>query len=272
MFTVPTLPLDASCVAPFALPQQMSLEPGLKSGQNYLLEINLSLFCMPSFCISARSAYGIIGTDDLHGLRLTEGTTMLRISLMAATTLFISACAGIAHDTPEAQQQIKQDLHLATIIDSSRMNWCVHPYGSAPGCKPEKGVGIVTPDGLLMAHFVSGKYVLARVLKSEDVICSAVPGGASANGYFFAFANSVAYMLGPLKSDRDEINTRFKANMFYSLHSRGQHSYSGSEVNFQRPTGEKIKQITFIPVGLSSITRTEMIDVLEIHNPCAGDI
>ncbi|AHL36820.1 hypothetical protein CD58_00435 [Pseudomonas brassicacearum] len=91
---------------------------------------------------------------------------MLRTLLMAATALFLAACAGIAHDTPVAKQQMKQDLHLATIIDSSRMNWCVHPYGSAPGCKPEKGVGIVTPDGLVMAHFVEGKYVLARILKS----------------------------------------------------------------------------------------------------------
>ncbi|WP_434559375.1 hypothetical protein [Pseudomonas sp. R1-6] len=194
---------------------------------------------------------------------------MLRISLMAATALLISACAGIAHDTPEAKQQMKQDLHLATIIDSSRMNWCVHPYGSAPGCKPEKGIGIVTPDGLVMAHVVEGKYVLARIIKSGEVICSAVPGGASADGYFFAFAANAAYMLGPLKADRDEINTRFKANMFNYLHSKGQHSYSGPEVNFQRPTGEKIKKITVIPVGLSTVSTTEMIDVLEIHNPCA---
>jgi hypothetical protein len=72
-------------------------------------------------------------------------------------------------------------------------------------------------------------------------------------GNFFAFAANAAYMLGPLKADRDEINTRFKANMFYYLHSKGQHSYSGPEVNFQRPTGEKVQQITFIPVGLSTL-------------------
>jgi hypothetical protein len=78
----------------------------LRARDKFLLKINLSPFQLM----------------DLLGSRLTEGRTMLRISLMAATALLISACAGIAHDTPEAKQQMKQDLHLAPIIDSSRMN------------------------------------------------------------------------------------------------------------------------------------------------------
>ncbi|WP_260962454.1 hypothetical protein [Pseudomonas citri] len=193
---------------------------------------------------------------------------MLRSLLVAAITLFLTACVGITHETPEAQQQMKRDLNLTTIIDSSRMNWCVHPYGSAPGCKPNRGVGIVTPNGLVMAHFVKDKYVLAHVLKSEDIICSSVPGGASADGYFFAFAANEAYMLGPLKADRDEINTHFKVQMFNYLHSKGQYSYSGPEVNFQRPSGEKVKQTTVISAGPATRVSTEMVDVLEIYSPC----
>ncbi|QCI10599.1 hypothetical protein E6B08_03870 [Pseudomonas putida] len=196
---------------------------------------------------------------------------MLRIVPMIATAFTLSACSGnvYQYESPEARQQMSQDLILGTIIDSSRMNWCVHPYGSAPGCKPEKGIGIVTPDGLVMAHFVNGKYVQARVLKSEDVICSTVPGGRAADGFFFAFTDSKAYMLGPLQADRDEINARFKAHMFDYLHSNGQHSFDGPEINFQRPSGIKRRQTVVAPSGPSTLILNDMVDVLEVYSPCS---
>lgn len=194
---------------------------------------------------------------------------MLRFIVIASTALLLTACATIRHDTPEAQQKIKQDLRLTSIVDSSRMNWCVHQYGSPPGCQPEKGVGVVTPNGLVMAHFVNGVYVAARTLKSEDVTCSTVPGGAAADGIFFAFTTHEAYMLGPLKADRDEINTSFKSHMFSYLHSKGQPSFNGPEINFQRPSGRKAKQTTVFPAGAATRVITEEVDILEIYSPCS---
>ncbi|MBD8254043.1 hypothetical protein IFT96_01505 [Pseudomonas fluorescens] len=189
------------------------------------------------------------------------------ISLMVAT--LVTACASVRHDTPEAQEKIRQDLKLTTIVDSSRMNWCVHPYGSVPGCQPEKGVGVVTPDGLVMAHLVEGKYVAARTLKSDDVVCSTVPGGGAADGIFFAFTKNEALMLGPLQADRDEINTRFKARLFDYLHSNGQQSFDGPDVNFQRPTGEKVEKTTVILAGYATRVIKDEVDVLEIYSPCS---
>ncbi|MGN8250813.1 hypothetical protein [Pseudomonas sp. SMV7] len=196
---------------------------------------------------------------------------MLRILLVLAVPLTITACSGSVYqyESPEARLQMSQDLKLSTIIDSSRMNWCLHPYGSAPGCKPEKGVGIVTPDALVMAHFVNGQYVLDRVLRSKDVICSTVPGGRAADGIFFAFTASDAYMLGPLQADRDEINTRFKSRMFDYLHSDGQQSFSGPEINFQRPSGVKVRKTTIAPAGPSTLILNDMVDVLEVYSPCS---
>ena len=194
---------------------------------------------------------------------------MLRYIVIASTALLITACTSVRHDTPEARQQIREDLRLSTITDSSRMNWCIHPYGSRPGCQPEKGVGVVTPNGLVMAHFVDGVYVAARTLQSEDVKCSTVPGGGAADGIFFAFTANEAYMLGPLKADRDEINTVFKAHMFSYLHSKGQPSFNGPEINFQRPSGRKAKRTTVIPAGAATRVLTEEVDILEVYNPCS---
>lgn len=194
---------------------------------------------------------------------------VMRMPILAVTVALLSACTSVRYDTSEAQQQIKQDLKLTEILDSSRMNWCVHPYGSAPGCKPEKGVGILTPDGLVMAHVVDDHYVAARTLKSGDVLCSTVPGGGAADGIFFTFTRNEAYMLGPLKADRDEINTRFKARLFDYLHSNGQRSFTGQDINFQRPTGKKVKQTTVLRAGLAASVITEEVDVLEIYSPCS---
>ncbi|CAH0210735.1 hypothetical protein SRABI70_01982 [Pseudomonas sp. Bi70] len=146
----------------------------------------------------------------------------------------------------------------------------MHPYGSAPGCKPEKGVGILTPDGLVMAQVVDDHYVAARTLKSGDVLCSTVPGGGAADGIFFTFTQNEAYMLGPLEADRDEINTRFKARLFDYLHGNGQRSFTGQDINFQRPTGEKVKKTTVINAGIATRVITEEVDVLEIYSPCSA--
>lgn len=193
----------------------------------------------------------------------------MRMLILAVIVALLSACTSIRHDTPEAQEKIRQDLKLTEVLDSSRMNWCVHPYGSSPACKPEKGVGILTPDGLVMAHVVDDHYVAARTLKSEEVLCSAVPGGGTADGIFFAFTKNEAFMLGPLQADRDEINTRFKARLFDYLRSEGQHSFNGPAVNFQRPTGKKVKKSTVVVAGAATRVITEEVDVLEIHSPCS---
>ena len=193
---------------------------------------------------------------------------MFRYIITASFIFLLSGCTNTRHDTPEALYKIKQDLKLTTIIDSSRMNWCVHPYGSTPGCQPEKGVGIVTPNSLIMAHLVDGVYIAERSLKSEDIVCSTVPGGAAADGIFFAFTANEAYMLGPLKADRDEINTTFKAHMYHYLHSKGQPSFNGPEINFQRPSGRKTKQTTILSAGITTRVVTEEVDILEIYSPC----
>jgi len=193
----------------------------------------------------------------------------MRMPILAVTVALLSACTSVHHDTPEAHEKIRQDLKLTEILDSSRMNWCVHPYGSSPGCQPEKGVGILTPGGLMMAHLVDDHYVAARTLKSEEVLCTTVPGGGAADGIFFAFTKDEALMLGPLQADRDAINTRFKARLFDYLHSKSQHSFTGSDINFQRPTGEKVKKSTVIVAGAATRVITEEVDVLEIYSPCS---
>lgn len=192
----------------------------------------------------------------------------MRSLLIVAFGVLLSSCSSIRIDTSEVRQKISQDLNLTSIIDISRMNWCVHPYGSEPGCEPDKGVGVVTPNGLVMAQIIEGKYVAKRTIKAEDITCSTVYGGTGTEGLLFAFGKHEAYMLGPMKENQKEINTAFNANMFSYLHSEGQHVFNGPEINFQRPSGRKVKQTTILNAGAATRVITEEVDVLEIYSPC----
>ena len=191
----------------------------------------------------------------------------MRVLVFLAFAVLLSACASVRHDTPEAKQQIKQDLGISSIVDSSEMNWCIFKYGDDPSCNAQKGAAALTSEELILMRLVDGRYFSERRLTAEQVICSSVWQGRDAVGYFYAFTDSEAFMLVPLTPGKP-INTEFKGKVFDYLHSNGQQSFAGTDGKFIRKSGKKAYGATSVKVGGSTVALGTSEDLEEIYSPC----
>lgn len=193
---------------------------------------------------------------------------MMRVALILAFAVFLSACAGVRDGSPEAQQQIKRDLGISSIVDSSEMNWCIFKYGDDPSCNAQKGAAALTPDELILMRLVNGRYFSERRLTADEVICSSVWQGRDAAGYFYAFTDSEAFMLVPLTPGKP-INTAFKGKVFDYLHRNGQQSFAGVDGKFIRKSGKKAYGTTSVNVGGSTVVTGTSAELEEIYSPCS---
>lgn len=196
---------------------------------------------------------------------------MLRHLAIASTALALAACATVRHDTPKAQQQIKQDLGVSSVAGSSEMNWCIFKYGDDPTCNAERGAAALTPDGLVLMRVVEGRYTSVRKLTANEVVCSSVWQGRDASGYFYAFTDSEAFMLVPLAPGKP-INTEFKGKVFDYLHSNGQQSFAGTDGKFIRKSGKKAYGATSVTVGGNSVAMGTSRELEEIYSPCSTSL
>ncbi|CAH0210784.1 hypothetical protein SRABI70_01983 [Pseudomonas sp. Bi70] len=62
----------------------------------------------------------------------------MRMPILAVTVALLSACTSVRYDTPEAQQQIRQDLKLTEVLDSSRMIGVCIPTAVRLAASPKK--------------------------------------------------------------------------------------------------------------------------------------
>ncbi|MFO3796968.1 MAG: hypothetical protein ACK8QZ_06735 [Anaerolineales bacterium] len=86
---------------------------------------------------------------------------MMRVLVVLAFAVLLSSWASVRHDTPEANQQIKQDLGISSIVDSSEMNWCIFKYGDDPLCNTQKGAAALTSEELILMRLVDGRYLVS---------------------------------------------------------------------------------------------------------------
>jgi len=193
---------------------------------------------------------------------------MLRHLAIASAALALAACATVRHDTPEAQQQIKQDLGVSSVDGSSEMNWCIFKYGDDPTCNAQRGAAALTPDGLVLLRVIEGRYKSVRKLTADEVVCSSVWQGRDASGYFYAFTDTEAFMLVPLAPGKP-INTEFKGKVFDYLHSKGQRSFAGTDGKFIRKSGKKAYGATSVTVGGTSVAMGTSQELEEIYSPCS---
>jgi len=193
---------------------------------------------------------------------------MMRALTLLSIAALLTACATVRHDTPEAQQQIKNDLGVSSVVDSSEMNWCIFEYGDDPMCNAQQGAAALTPDGLVLMRLVEGRYTSVRKLTADDVICSSVWQGRDASGYFYAFTDSEAFMLVPLAPGKP-INTAFKGKVFDYLHSNGQRSFAGTDGKFIRKSGKKAYGATTVTVAGNSVAVGTSQELEEIYSPCS---
>lgn len=196
---------------------------------------------------------------------------MLRHLAIASTALALAACATVRHDTPEAQQQIKQDLGVSSVAGSSEMNWCIFKYGDDPACNAQRGAAALTPDGLVLMRVAEGRYTSVRKLTADEVVCSSVWRGRDASGYFYAFTDTEAFMLVPLAPGKP-INTEFKGKVFDYLHSNGQRSFAGTDGKFIRKSGKKAYGATSVTVGGNSVAMGTSQELEEIYSPCFNSL
>lgn len=196
---------------------------------------------------------------------------MIRALVLLVAITVLSACATVRHDTPEAQQQIKQDLGVSSVAGSSEMNWCIFKYGDDPACNAQRGAAALTPDGLVLMRVVEGRYTSVRKLTADEVVCSSVWQGRDASGYFYAFTDSEAFMLVPLAPGKP-INTEFKGKVFDYLHSNGQQSFAGTDGKFIRKSGKKAYGATSVTVGGNSVAMGTSQELEEIYSPCSTSL
>ncbi|WP_110970430.1 hypothetical protein [Pseudomonas huaxiensis] len=190
---------------------------------------------------------------------------MLRHTLLAAATLSLCACAGIAHDTPEARQQIKHDLKLQQIDATATMSYCKFPIGSIALCKATPGIGVLTANKLLMVDYANGAYKQDGVLTTQDVRCISDSDGH----WFYVFTENQAIALIPYTNTGAKRNPAFRNSAIKTLLANGQPLLTGAESNFIRETDKRHYSVSTLNVSGTPVPIVSSSSYGEIFSPCA---
>ncbi|NNJ15786.1 hypothetical protein CSV86_011340 [Pseudomonas putida CSV86] len=187
----------------------------------------------------------------------------LRYTLIASTTLMLNACAGIAHDTPEARQQIQQDLKLQNIVATSIMSYCQIPLGGEAWCRATPGIGVITADRLIMVDYVNGHYRQDDVLTSKDIRCIAESDGHR----FQAFTTNRSVTVFPYKEGTDA-NSVFREQAIALLLADGQPYLTGTAGHFVRETDRERTNVTSVNYNGTTMYLPYSTKIMEIYSPC----
>ncbi|UVJ42547.1 hypothetical protein NVV94_18215 [Pseudomonas sp. LS1212] len=190
---------------------------------------------------------------------------MLRHLFLATFALLLTACASVEHKTLEARQKIKHDLNLAEVVDTSIMSFCWSQIGGYARCKYTPGIGILTPESLLLVNYENGTYVQKDILTKEDVKCISDGNGQT----FTVFKNQLAVSLIPYADGPGAANNpEFRAKALKLLQSKGQPYLTGEAAAFIRKTDSKEYGISNVHVGGKAVPFVVGTDVHEIYSPC----
>ncbi|MFD2642821.1 hypothetical protein [Pseudomonas japonica] len=188
---------------------------------------------------------------------------MFRLALLATSLSLLTACAGIAHDTPEARQQLKRDLHLEDIVATSTMSYCVMALGGGASCKPTPGIGVLTADSLLMVDFSNGTYRTDALLTTKDVRCIAESDGHRFN----VFTKRTSVMVFPYLEGTD-MNAPFRKQAIALLLKNGQSYLTGTAGHFARDTGQDKYSVTSVIVNGNLMLIPVPTRIWELYSPC----
>lgn len=195
---------------------------------------------------------------------------MLRSAAIASTALLLTACANVEHKTPEARQQIKQDLKLTEIVDTALTSFCWLRIGHHAHCKYTPGISVLTPDSLILVNYEKGTYVQKDILKTKDVKCISDGDGQ----IFYVFKEQLAVSLIPYTEvHRSPLvnNPEYRAKAIKMLLSDGQPFLTGAAATITRETGRKEYGVNTIYAAGGPIPIVVSNEVREIVSPCPAD-
>ena len=196
---------------------------------------------------------------------------MIRYTVALSAFLFLSACANIEHKTPEARQQIKQDLKLIEITDTALTSFCWLSIGGIAHCKYTPGISVLTPDSLLLVDYEKGAYVQKDVIKTDNVKC--ISDGDGQN--FYIFTEHLAVSLIPYTEVHRSLpinNPEYREKAIKMLLSNGQPYLTGAASAISRETGRKEYQVRSVYTASGPIPIVTGTELREIVSPCpSGD-
>lgn len=196
---------------------------------------------------------------------------MLRYASIASIALLLTSCANVEHKTPEARQQIKQDLKLTEILDTALTSFCWLQIGGRGNCKYTPGISVLTPDSLLLVNYEKNTYVQKDILKTEDVKC--ISDGDGQN--FYVFKENLAVSLIPYTEvHRSPLvnNPEYRAKAIKMLLSNGQPYLTGEAATITRETGRKEYGVNTVYAASGPIPIVVGTEVREIISPCPAGI
>jgi len=189
---------------------------------------------------------------------------MIRHTVLAISALLIAACANIEHKSPQAKQQIKQDLNIASITATSTMSFSWHRIASpSVPLKYIPGIGILTPDSLLLVDYENGKYVQKAILKTNDVRCISDGNGQT----FTVFTKQLAVSLIPY-GEGTANNPIFRTQVIKLLTSKSQPYLQGDAAAFIRKTDRKDYSVSTLSAGGTTLPIVVGTDAYETYDPC----
>ena len=192
---------------------------------------------------------------------------MLRYTVIVSTAFLLTGCANVEHKTPEARQQIKQDLKLAEITDTALTSFCWLRIGGQAHCKYTPGISVLTPDSLLLVDYEKGAYVQKDILKTEDVKCISDADGQN----FYVFKDQLAVSLIPYSEvHRSPLvnNPEYRSKAIKMLLGHGQPYLTGEAATITRETGKKEYGVHNVYAPSGPIPIVVGAEVREIFSPC----
>lgn len=192
---------------------------------------------------------------------------MLRYTVIVTTAFLLTACANVEHKTPEARQQIKQDLKLTEITDTALTSFCWLRIGGHAQCKYTPGISILTPDSLLLVDYEEGTYVQKDILKTEDVKC--ISDGDGQN--FYIFKDQLVVSLIPYTEVHRSPpinNPEYRAKAIKMLLSNGQPYLTGTAATITRETGRKEYGVHNVYTTSGPIPIVVGNEEREVFSPC----
>lgn len=195
---------------------------------------------------------------------------MFRRIAIVSTALLLTACANIEHKTPEARQQIKHDLKIVEIVDTSMTSFCWLLIDGVAQCKYTPGISVLTPDSLVLVNYEKGTYVQKDVIKTEDVKCISDADGQN----FYVFKDKLAVSLIPYTEVHRaplENNPEYRAKVIKMLLSNGQPYLTGKDATITRGTGRKEYGVHNVYAPSGPVPIVVGSEVIQIFSPCPAN-
>jgi len=195
---------------------------------------------------------------------------MLRHLAIASALFLLTACSNIEHKTPEARQQIKHDLKIVEIVDTSMTSFCWLLIDGVAHCKYTPGISVLTPDSLVLVNYEKGTYVQKDVIKTEDVKCISDADGQN----FYVFKDKLAVSLIPYTEVHRaplENNPEYRAKVIKMLLSNGQPYLTGKDATITRGTGRKEYGVHNVYAPSGPVPIVVGSEVIQIFSPCPAN-